>query len=247
MINELMLLSGVDIPFYGAGVTVHNPSIKEISYIGEEQFFTGCELINISKNIFSDEDNVDLENINDFDIFMQVMVQPEKTLQKARNSVYSILALLFPDYMIEFSLAKQSLVLTNPKDESEYHINKKNFSEFREIIQSIFCLKMSNKNEYNPSGDLSARIAKKLQERHQKLAQQSTGSNKVAIFSRYLSILSVGLQKSINELSQYTVYQLFEEFERYQLKLSYDIYIQAKMAGAKDLEEVDHWMKDLHP
>ena len=90
MINELMLLSGVEIPFYGAGITVHNPSIKEISYIGEEQFFTGCEMLNISKDIFSDEDNVDLENINDFDIFMQIMVQPEKTLQKARNSVYSI-------------------------------------------------------------------------------------------------------------------------------------------------------------
>ena len=26
----------------------------------------------------------------------------------------------------------------------------------------------------------------------------------------------------------------------------YDIYVQAKMAGAKDLEEVDNWMKDIH-
>jgi hypothetical protein len=28
--------------------------------------------------------------------------------------------------------------------------------------------------------------------------------------------------------------------------MSYDIYIQAKMAGAKDLKEVEDWMKDIH-
>jgi hypothetical protein len=28
--------------------------------------------------------------------------------------------------------------------------------------------------------------------------------------------------------------------------MNYDIYLQAKMAGAKDLKEVEDWMKDIH-
>jgi hypothetical protein len=61
----------------------------------------------------------------------------------------------------------------------------------------------------------------------------------------YISILAIGLQKDKNVLLQYTVYQLFEEFHRFRMKESFDIYIQAKMAGAKDLEEVDNWMNDF--
>ena len=43
----------------------------------------------------------------------------------------------------------------------------------------------------------------------------------------------------MNSLLGYSVYQLFDEFERFKLKMSYDIYFQAKMAGAKDLKEVE--------
>ena len=35
-------------------------------------------------------------------------------------------------------------------------------------------------------------------------------------------------------------------FIRKKFKINIDIYLQAKMAGAKDLEEVDDWMKDIH-
>ena len=68
---------------------------------------------------------------------------------------------------------------------------------------------------------------------------------KISILSRYASILAVGTQKNLNELMQYTVYQLFDEFQRFQLKVQWDAYIQARMAGAKDLDEVDNWMIDL--
>ena len=45
MENDLLLLSGNDIPFYGAQVSIHQPTIKEIAYIGEEAFYTGCEFL----------------------------------------------------------------------------------------------------------------------------------------------------------------------------------------------------------
>ena len=48
MLNDLLLLSGNDIPFLEAQVNIHQPSIKEIAYIGEESFFIGLALSNSS-------------------------------------------------------------------------------------------------------------------------------------------------------------------------------------------------------
>jgi predicted alpha/beta-fold hydrolase len=61
-----------------------------------------------------------------------------------------------------------------------------------------------------------------------------------------VSILSVGLMKDKNELMQYTVYQITDEMERFRMKQEFDMYVQAKMAGAKDMEEVKNWMDNIH-
>ena len=56
MIPDLTLLSGVDIPFAEAGISIHQPSIKEIGLIGEETFYAGSELLTFSKDILKEED-----------------------------------------------------------------------------------------------------------------------------------------------------------------------------------------------
>ena len=50
----------------------------------------------------------------------------------------------------------------------------------------------------------------------------------------------------MNSFMRYTVYQLFDEFQRFELKVGYDIYFQARIAGAKDIKEPEDWMKELH-
>jgi hypothetical protein len=44
---------------------------------------------------------------------------------------------------------------------------------------------------------------------------------------------------------QWTICQLYDAFQRFQLKEQWDAYLQARMAGAQNLEEVDNWMIDL--
>jgi len=34
MIDTLLLLSGNDVPFIKAGISIHQPSLKEIAYVG---------------------------------------------------------------------------------------------------------------------------------------------------------------------------------------------------------------------
>ena len=243
MINDLLLLSGNDIPFIPAQITIHQPTIKEIAYIGEEDFFTGCQLLNFSKNILSEEDKLNLEERTNFDILIAILREQNAVMQKNRNCVNMVLALIFPDYHITFEKDCIKLV----KENEEHKIDNSNYEEFKCIIGSIFRFgdKKSSQPDFNPSGDLAKKIADKLKKRHQKLAENKP-AQKVDILSRYVSILTIGQQKDMNSLLNYTTYQLFDEFKRYELKVGHDIYVQAKMAGAKDLKEVEDWMQDIH-
>ena len=242
MDNELLLLSGNDIPFIEAQVTIHQPTIKEIAYIGEEAFFTGCELINFSKNILPEQDKVNLEDKTNFDILMSIIKEPNPVVQRNRNCVEMVLALIFPWYTID--ITSDAIVLE--KEEERHLINNDNFETFKTIFNMMFSFSKDESRDYNPSGEVAKRIAEKLKQRHQKLAELKEGKQKIDILSRYVSILAVGEHKDMNSLLNLSVYQLFDEFERFKLKMSYDIYFQAKMAGAKDLKEVEDWMKDIH-
>lgn len=244
MIDGLLLLSGNDIPFYGAGLSIHQPTIKEIAYLGEENFFTGYEWINISKNILSEEDKINLEKQTDFDILIAILGEHNAVMLKNRNCVEMVLALLFPEYQISFEQDKIKL----QKDEEIHFIDNENFIEFKQIFNSMFPIRDDSKQkDYNPSGELAKKIASKLAKGRQKAAAaKNKDSQKVDILTRYISILAVGQKKDINEYLRYTLYQLFDEHKRYTLKSSYDMYIKAKLAGAQDLKEVEDWMQDIH-
>ena len=73
MIDELLLLSGNDIPFPKARLTIHQPTLKEIAYITEQRFWAGCELIRFNKDFLSDEDRINLLNRSNFNIIMTII------------------------------------------------------------------------------------------------------------------------------------------------------------------------------
>lgn len=247
MKNELLLLAGSDIPFPEARVTIHQPTLKEIGYIGEKAFFMGCGFLDFSKNLLNQSDKTRLANYNDFDILMSIIINSDKAVKNIVESTMLVLSLIFPLYDVSVRKGKVAIILT--KDNEEFEINKSNFFIFKKIIVDMFNLKASDSvDKYNPQGDMAKRIAEKFKKRHEqlsKLKEEINPEKEISILSRYASILAVGLQKDLNEIMQYTVYQLYDEFQRFQLKVQWDAYIQARMAGAKDLEEVDNWMIDL--
>jgi hypothetical protein len=247
MLSELLLQSGSDIPFPEARISIHQPSIKEISYVTEENFYTGCSVLNFSKEKISVSDKTILERLTNFEIFMS-MINNQKSLSKQdKNCVLMVLSLMFPDYQIKID--KQSFFLINQERNEITSINKENFEIFKSILRDMFCLNTSSgeTTDYNPCGDRARMIAEKLRKgRAKKDSLKGENTKKINILSRYISILSVGLQKDKNILLKYTVPQLYDEFERFQLKLENDFYYQARLAGAKDLKEIDPWMKDLY-
>ena len=245
MLNELLLLSGNDIPFPAAQLVIHQPTLSEIAYIGEEAFYTGCELLRFSKDNLTDEDKIHLINQTNFEILMSILNEKNPITQQHKVTVVRLLSLIFPEYTIQ--VAMDGFHFKKPDEEQEFIINKNNYDGFLEIVNEMFVLNKSGEQSenLNPQGELAKKIADKLKKGRQKAAAEK--SQKVAIMSRYISILTVGLQKDMNSFMQYTVYQLFDEFKRYELKVNHDIYLQAKMAGAQNLKEVEDWMKDIHP
>lgn len=243
MINELLLLSKNDIPFTEARVNIHQPTIKEISFISEKSFHTGVHLLNFSKNKLSEKDKSDLRDKTDFEVFMSVM----NSKDKFKVDALMVLTLLFPHYQIKVEKDKISLI----NEEMSTSINYLNFDGFKEIIVKMFELEdfSSETGEYNPADKFAEKIAEKLKKRQAKIAKQKGEDKKedITVFSRYVSILAVGEQKDINTLMDYTVFQLKDEFKRFQKKQDFDMYIKAKMAGATDIEEVDNWMDNIHP
>jgi len=241
MENELLLLSGNDIPFAQARINVHQPKIKEIAFIGEEAFHLGVQFLNFSKDTLSIQDKTVLKDKSDFEIFMAIA--NNKDSKKFKTNAILVLNLLFPDYQIKFS--PEGIFFK--KEEFESGITDFNFDIFKDILSNIFCLKHRDldNDKYNPADDRAKKIAEKFNKAKQR-KNKNISSEKIAIFSRYVSILAIGLKKDMNELMNYTVYQLFDEYHRFKLKQDFDMYIKMKLAGASDIEEVEDWMKDIH-
>ena len=97
MNNTMALMAGIDIPVPELQTAIHQPTIKEIAWIGEDTFFTGAQTLNINKNLF-DLDNFHLQKITNFQIFMTLMA--EKTLSDKKEAVIQVLKLIFPDMKV---------------------------------------------------------------------------------------------------------------------------------------------------
>ena len=230
--DKLLLLSGNDIPFPMERITIHQPTLKEIGYVGERKFFTGCELLTFTKNNLNSVDRKRLQEYKDFDIIMLMLKSKEKQAQINRYAILSVLTLLFPIYQVSLDFKNNQIKLVQLDNQEEYKIDNKSFQLFQEVIVKIFCL--------------ADKIADKLRQGRQKAAQAKGKTEDIHMLAQYISILSVGLPMSMNTILDLTIPQLYDIYKRYEMKLQYDIYVKQKLAGAKDLKDVDFWMKDIY-
>ena len=196
-------------------------------------------------------DNLDLSSLNDFDIIMTILGQEDALKQSKILSMITIFVLIFPQQ--EICVQRDSIKLVDKQDkEKQYYINRDNFEELRSILIEVFCLtkKANKENEYNPAGEKSRKMVERLKKRHaelNKLKKSQSNSQETGVFNKYISILSVGLRKDKNQLANQTIYQLFDEFQRFILKEEYDTFLKVKLAGGKmeNEKEIENWMKDI--
>lgn len=237
--NRLLLKTRNDIPFIEGRVSIHQPTINEIAYISEDNFHIGIRFLALNKFEIQ-EGNLDLENLSDFDILL-AMLQDKSGLQY-KMKLTMVLTLLFPNFNVFYE--KDKILLKNDTEVKE--INNRNFPTFKDIIVNMFCLEEEVKQRFNPKDGRAKKIAEKLEKgrREREKKKGKSVDENISIYEYYISVLSVGENKTWNDLLEYTVPQLTDEFKRFERKVAYDQYAAAAMAGATGLEEVTHWMVD---
>ena len=241
MDKRLALMCGIDLPIPECQIAIHQPSIKEISYIGEENFFQGIQCLCLNKTMFIKDETV-LANTNNFQIFMTIM--SEKDAADKKFSVQQVCTLFFPNYKVAFT--PKSMLLVGK--EGSIIIDENNFEKLQEIISDICCLKTGpmDQTAFNPANQKAREIAEKLMQGRQKVAEQK-GQKNASVFTQYLSILTVGLPGTqLSQLRDLTMYQLYDLMERYMLYVSWDIDIRCRLAGGNPDNHPDNWMKNIH-
>lgn len=238
---RLAMMCGTDIPVPQCQLVVHQPRIKEIALIGEQEFFVGAQCLCLNKSMFVEGKDV-LANTNNFQIFMTIMSQKEA--RDKRDAVMQVFTLLFPNNKI--LITPRSLVAQTA--DGSITIDESNFEDLQNILRMVFCSKNGpmDQQAFNPADDKAREIAEKLMRGRQRVAAQN-GSSNSSIFSQYLSILTIGNNSmGIQDLMDLTMFQLYDLVERYNLYLAWDIDVRSRLAGGKPDTRPDNWMKNIH-
>lgn len=238
---RLAMMCGNDIPIPQCQITVHQPRIKEIGMIGEQDFFIGAQCLTINSSMFI-QDKALLPELNNFQIFMTIM--NEKESRDKKNSTLQVLEILFPHHKPMFT--PRSLILN--KEGGQVLIDENNFDSLQEILRMVFCTRTGSMDQqsFNPADAKAREIAQKIMRGRERVAAQN-GSSNTSIFSQYLSVLTVGLNSmSLKDVADLTIYQLYDLVERFNLYLAWDIDVRSRLAGGKPDKHPDNWMKNIH-
>lgn len=241
MDKRLALICGIDIPIPECQLTIHQPCIKEISYVGEEDFFSGVQCLCLNKSLFIQDESL-LDTTSNFQIFMTIMSEKEAIEKKI--AVQQVLTLFFPTYKVLFM--PRSLIFSD--GEKQIMIDETNFEELQSVISEICCLKTGpmDQSSFNPADKKAKEIAEKLMRGRQRVAAQKGQSN-ASIFTQYLSILTIGINSmSLDKLINLTMFQLYDLVERYMLYVNWDMDVRCRLAGGKPDSQADNWMKNIH-
>ena len=234
---RLAMMCGIDLPVPQCEITVHQPRIKEIGMIGEQDFFIGAQCLTINSSMFV-QDKALLEDINNFQIFMTIM--NEKESKDKKNSTLQVLQILFPNH--KPMMTPRSLILM--REGKQTLIDENNFEHLQDVLRLVFCTKTGSMDQqaFNPANDKAREIAQKLMRGRERVAAER-GSSNTSIFSQYLSVLTVGLNSmSLKDMADLTIYQLYDLVERYNLYLAWDIDVRSRLAGGKPDKHPDNWM-----
>ena len=241
MDTRLSLMCGTDYPVPQCQIIIHQPRIKEIAFIGEQDFFTGVQCLCLNKSMFV-KDESDLSNVNNFQIFMTIMSEKEAIDKKI--AVQQVCTLFFPKYKVVFT--PRSVLISG--EGQTMQIDESNFEYLQTAISNICCMKTGpmDQTAFNPANSKAREIAEKLMRGRAKVAAEKGQSN-TSIFSQYLSILTVGLgSMSLQDAMDLTMFQLYDLVERYMLYINWDMDVRCRLAGGKPDSQPDNWMKNIH-
>lgn len=243
-IDTLQLMAGVDIFIPELQAKIHQPNINEIAVIGERKFFECANLFFINTDevkakLMESFPDPSLKALDDYSILLLFLNSSKDFRVKFRD----IIRLIFPGYEL---FIENELIVFNKDNEPEIVFTKEAYSIIKDVIYIMFKFdKLIGSTTLNAQSTLAKKIAEKMQKAKQKIAEmQGPEKQNKSIFSHYISILSIGSNAlNIDTIRNLTIYQLYDQFERFGLFSQYQQSLQIAVAGAKT--EIVDWFKEI--
>ena len=256
-VEELLLMTGGEILLEDPLVKIQQPTIKQIALKGESEFFRSMsifyigpeplvEFINQLETLEEDEKEILLKTITAYDnllFVMQASTADGTDKYEVVKLTQSAFDLLTPEYRFNFDPQKQEMSLISLKDSHSIVVDGELFMKIKSVAEQIFLLDKffggSQKEELSPAAQ---KIADKIAESERKIKEMNGEKEEGSYFARILSIM--GMHGDLDYLSNLTVYQLHNQFERFNLFTNYNQNMRALLAGATNVELVD-WYKKI--
>ena len=235
---------GAEVPIEELSLVAHVPTVKEIALMGEQNFFQAISYLCLDKDQLVQDKSIS-SVLTNFQVLMKVLEQTQDKDKK--KAVRTLLKLLFPEYTIQFT-PKSIILAVQDINIQPILIDDSNFDVFQSAIKIILCVNslfQGSNVVYNPANAAAQKIVDKIMEGRRRVAAQK-GTSTESVLTRYVSILSVGLHLSIEQLSNMNMFQLFDLMERYAAQIEWDTDLRVRLAGGKPDQPVESWMRDLH-
>lgn len=256
-VEELLLMTGGEILLKDPLVKIRQPTIKQIALKGESEFFRSMnifyigpepliEFINQLEVLGEDEKETVVATITAYDnllFLIQVSTAGGADEYKVVELVQSAFDLLTPEYSFNFDPQKEEMSLVSLKDSHSIVIDEELFMKIKSVAEQIFLLdkffESSEKEELSPAAQ---KIADKIAEHERKIREINGENEEGSYFARILSIM--GMHGDLDYLSNLTIYQLHNQFERFNLFTNHNQNMKAALAGVTNVELVD-WHKKI--
>ena len=243
---QLALMTGIDIPIPELHLTIHSPTIKDIAFMGEQEFFGAVQYLCVDKEVLVQDESV-LRSLTNFQVLLKVLEQSKDKSKKA--ALNTLLLLLFPSY--KSVIMPRSIIITRLEEGAEpVIIDDNNFDVLQDVVKQVLCMSslFQGKNiVYNPVDEQAKRIADKLMRANRKIAaQKALKQESESALTRYLSILTIGARMRLDDCANLNLFQLFDLMERYSSYVEWDTDLRVRLAGGKPEKQVESWMRNLH-
>lgn len=223
---KLKMISNV--PIIIDGISIYPVFIKQIAEFGYKKYNQAIKILCISKQEIESLINEKISPIE----FLQMNMIFDPNVKIVLNKILSLICkanVVYSDKQEGFVIGGRLL-------------DKNNFNEVIDIIRKINSIENTNDPIENPSNEKAKMILQKRRKARMKL-MRNNNSDEVLNLCDLVSIVAVGLKLPIYTVTEYSIYQLLDQFKRLMAKENYETSISSLLHGAnKNDLELKHWV-----
>lgn len=235
-IDELQLITGIDLPIAELGLTLHQPRVNEIAILGETQYFLALSIFGMSKEKLK----IQSDEVNNWMVFNESLKQQIDGVKNLRNLMTNFIQLFITHKVM---IGPRSLIF-NPIEGEPINVEPEQFDVLQKAINAVggASLLTPASEEFKPKNRRAAEIAEKMKKARKRLAALQPQAKSQGFLAKYVRAVAVATANSLEEVNNMTLLQLNTIMQTYLAWEAYDLEIKSRLAGAKGDNKLEHWI-----